>query len=83
MPPDCALTVKQTAERYSVKAHTVLAWIRRGELAAVDVSSARGGRPRWRITREALDRFELARTATPTPPRKRRRKQPAEIIEFY
>lgn len=81
---DRALTVAEVAERYSVDPHTVLLWIKRGELRAIDVSRNRGGKPRWRISAEALATFELCRTANPPPPKARRRRQPAdEVISFY
>lgn len=76
--------VKDLTERYGVGEHTVLGWIHRGELKAIDVSRQRGGRPKWRVTAESLEAFELSRTPTPPAPRTRRRKrQPAEVVEFY
>jgi len=75
--------IREIRERYGVGEHTVLGWIRRGELRAIDVSRNQSGRPKWRITQEALDAFELARTPTPPVPRARRRKHPAEVIEYY
>jgi hypothetical protein len=75
--------IKDLCERFAVGEHTVLNWIRRGELRAIDVSRKQGGRPRWRITQEALTAFEFGRTPTPPPPRVRRRKRPAEVIQFY
>ena len=78
------LPVKEVCERYGVSGHTVLGWIRRGELRAIDVSRQRGGKPRWRITQESLEAFELIRTHTPPPPPTRRRKrQHHDVIEFY
>ncbi len=41
----------------------VLAWIRTGELHAVNVAARAGGRPRWRISVEALERFDEARSS--------------------
>lgn len=79
----CASTVRDLCERYCVGEHTVLAWIRSGELRAIDVSRNRGGKPRWRVTPEALEAFELIRTPSPPPPRKRRRKQPPDVVEYY
>jgi predicted site-specific integrase-resolvase len=60
---------REVALLYRVSVHTVLAWIRSGELRAVNV--ARGPRPRWIITEAALAAFEAARSA-PTPPLRRR-----------
>jgi excisionase family DNA binding protein len=75
--------VKDLCERFAVGAHTVFAWIRRGELRAINVGRRPHGRPRWRVTQEALEAFELARTPTPPPPRARAQKRPAEVFEFY
>jgi excisionase family DNA binding protein len=78
------LTVKDICERFCVSEHTVLAWINRGELRAVNVGRRPGAkRPRWRITPEALAAFELARTPSPPPPRGRRRQRPGEVVQFY
>lgn len=81
--PDSTFNVRELTERYGVGEHTVLGWIRRGELRAIDVSRCRGGRPRWRISAEALAAFEIARTQAPPAPRARRKKQPPEVIQFY
>lgn len=75
-------TVRDLTERYGVGEHTVLGWIKRGELRAIDVSRNRGGKPRWRISAESLAAFELARTVSPPPQRTRPKKQPS-VIEFY
>jgi hypothetical protein len=72
MPP---LTVRQVKERYSVTVRTVLAWIALGQLRAIDVSRQPGSKkPRWRVTQEALDRFEELRGTTRPPPRRRRKR---------
>ena len=92
MPADPAIAprnsttyeVKDICDRYTVGEHTVLSWIRSGQLRAFNVSRKTGGRPRWRVTGDALAVFEQSRTPTPTLPRKRRTKRAAgEIIEFY
>jgi excisionase family DNA binding protein len=78
------LSVRDLCERYGVGEHTVLGWIRSGELRAVNVGRRPGARkPRWRITQEALSAFELARTLAPVLPRTRRKRRPADVIEFY
>ncbi len=79
-----SLTVTDLMQRYGVSQHTVLAWIDAGDLKAVDVSRKRGGRPRWRITAEALEQFEASRTKAPPAPKKPRRKKSNEAVtEFY
>ncbi len=84
------LTVPQIAELLQLDVHGVLAFIRNGELAAVDVrrpGSKRppeSQRPRWRISSEALDLF-LRRRAAGKPveaPRRRRVRTPEDYIEY-
>jgi excisionase family DNA binding protein len=77
-------TVQDLQRRYGVTVHTVLGWIRSGELRAVNVGRRPGAKkPRWRITQEALDSFEQLRTPTSSAPPARRRNRPANVIEFY
>lgn len=77
-------TVKQVCEHYGVTEHTVLAWIRSGDLKALNVAPANGRRPKWRITDKAIEDFERARSTYP-PPRKheRRRRNPAAAGDRY
>jgi excisionase family DNA binding protein len=76
--------IRDICERYGVSEHTVLGWIRAGELRAVNVGRSPGARkPRWRISEQALADFEAARTTTPPPPRTRRGQRQPEVIEFY
>jgi transposase len=77
-------TVQDIQRRYGVTVHTVLTWIRSGELRAVNVGRRPGAKkPRWRVTEAALEAFEQLRTPTPPPPRARRRKRNYEVHEFY
>ena len=85
---DRTLTVKEAAGRFGVTQHTVLSWIRSGELPAIDVSRKRGGRPSWRITPDALARFERARTAMPAPEPIRKQRKCAAVkdpgfVEYF
>jgi transposase len=68
-------TVHDLQERYGVGEHTILAWIRSGELRAINVGVSPGKKkPRWRISAESLAQFEAARTlATPSTPARRKR----------
>ncbi|MGO8747579.1 MAG: helix-turn-helix domain-containing protein [Thermoguttaceae bacterium] len=76
--------IKDLCKRYAVGEHTVLGWIRNGELKAVNVGRTPTARkPRWRITEEALTAFELLRTPIPPAPKTRRRRQSAPVLEFY
>ena len=77
-------TVQDIQRRYGVTVHTVLGWIRSGELRAVNVGRRLGAKkPRWRVSQEALDAFEQLRTPASAQPTATRRKRPSEVIEFY
>ncbi len=77
-------SVRQAAERFAVSQHTVLAWIRTGELAAINVGRSALGKPHWRITPDSLQAFELLRSAQPHIDRpRRRRKRSADVVKFY
>lgn len=77
-------TVQEIQRRYGVTEHTILGWIRAGELRAINVGRKSGAKkPRWRISEQALAAFEALRTPTPPVPRGRRRKRPDDVIEFY
>jgi len=77
MTTDRALSPSAVAKRYGISADKVLAWIHSGELSAVNVAQSRSGRPRWRITPEAIEQFERSRANTPPPKRTRRRRRGA------
>ena len=77
-------TVKQVCEHFGVGENTVLGWIRDGELRAINVGrSPNGKKPRHRVTQQALEAFELCRTTSPPPTQTRRRRKPANVIEYY
>ncbi len=79
-------TVNDLQKRYAVSEHTVLKWIRTGELKALNVGrTPRGGKPRWRITAAALEAFEAGRSPSPapTPPPRKTRGKSADVIQFY
>jgi hypothetical protein len=76
--------VQDLKKRYAVGEHTILQWIRNGDLAAINVSRQQGKRPKWRFTQESIDAFELLRGSQPEPTRTRhRRSKPGNIVEFY
>ena len=79
------LSPPQVAKLLGVKPAKVLAWIKRGELRAHNVADSRSGRPRWRVSREALDAFLAARSCRPSDQvaRPRRKRRPTELIEFF
>jgi len=79
------LSPPQLARELGVKPGKVLAWVRAGELRAVDMAQNRGGRPRYRIARRAVDAFLAARAAVPhvAPSPRRRRRRNSQITEFF
>lgn len=78
-----ALKVREVAERLRVKPDAILAWIRRGELRALDVSQARGLKPRWRILPGDLAAFEASRMVQPPARAVRRRRRDPEVTEYF
>jgi len=80
-------TPPKVARELSVRVGKVLAWIRSGELAAVNVAQAVGGRPRWRIRRADLEDFLLRRQCQPKvkPVRKRnqRRTEGVGFVHYF
>ena len=79
------LTPPQIAARLAIKPGKVIAWIRSGELKAVDVANRGCTRPRYRVDPSDLEKFLLRRSAGPTPKtiRRRKKKMPADFVEFY
>lgn len=78
------LTVADIAKRFRVSPDKVRAWIRRGELNAINTADQRCFRPRFVVTADALADFERSRqAATPDAPKPPRRKKRTNIIDFY
>jgi hypothetical protein len=80
--PTRAFTVADIASRYRVGKDKVRAWLRRGELRAINVASTLCGKPRWVITPEALAEFERRRAGGPAPKPVPRRKR-TEMVDYY
>ena len=79
-----ALTPPQVAEQYGVSPDKIRGWIVSGQLRAIDVSTRPGvGRPRWRIHPTDLIVFENSRAARPPAKTARRRRKPADVIEYF
>ena len=80
------LTPYQLARERSIRVGKVRAWIASGELAAVNHAATQNGRPRWRISRRALDEFDRARSnrvnlKLERSPRDTRRA--VDVVEFF
>ena len=76
------LTPPKYAERLGIKPEKVLGWIARGELRAINVAGRVGGRPRWRISVEAIADFERRRSAVKPAKTRRRRKRQTEVLDI-
>jgi transposase len=83
MPVTSFLSPPAIAKRYGVDPHKVLSWIKRGELHAIDVAGQTGGRPRYRISQEAIAQFEARRSAEPSPKITRVRRQRDQLVEEF
>lgn len=75
-------TPPKIARELGINVNKVLGWIARGELAAVNLAERPTGRPRWKVSREALDEFLASRTPAAPQPRKRRARK-SEELEYY
>jgi hypothetical protein len=60
----------------------IRAFLRRGELVAVNLAANLSGQPQWRITRESVEHFEKRRCSAP-PPKPPRQKRRAVPVDYY
>lgn len=72
----------EVAKLLGVSADIVRSWIRHGELEAVNVAIKLQVRPRYVVSRVALDRFEKHRAAK-TVPRPRRRRKRSKRMPYH
>jgi hypothetical protein len=79
------LTPPELAKRYGIESVKVLAWIRSGELRAINIATRPDGRPRFLIDEEDVIAFENRRAANsqpkPEPPRHRQAGRP--VRQFF
>ncbi|MGQ0634224.1 MAG: helix-turn-helix domain-containing protein [Planctomycetaceae bacterium] len=66
-----------------VSPEKVIGFIRRGELAAVNIAANPVGRPRYRISQAALEAFLARRSVSPAARSLRRPRAPPNVIQFY
>lgn len=66
-------TPPKLAKYYGVSTDKVVRWILAGELAAINLATTTTGRPRYKITQEAVEAFEARRAILSPPPRARRK----------
>ncbi len=80
--PVAGLTVREVALRYRVGEDKVRAWIRNGELRAINTAALVCGKCRWVIPPEALPEFERRRAASTEKPKSQKRAH-TSAIDFY
>lgn len=72
--------ISAVAEALTVDQRRVKAWIRSGELPAVDVGPPGGKHRRWRISQEAIDVFLARRSAAPPAKMTRQRRFLSDVL---
>lgn len=87
MLPERFFSPPKAAKILEVNSDKVLAWIKSGELVAVNVAAnANGERPRWRISEDELGKFLLRRrhaASVDIKPTRRRRSQAAPTTRYF
>lgn len=77
------LTPPAIAQRWGASPEKVVALIKRGELRGFTLSPPGSRRPRWLVDPEEVAAFEERRQAKSPKTPARRKRQPADVIEFY
>jgi excisionase family DNA binding protein len=79
------LTPPQLARRFGVGPDKVLAWIRSGELPAINGAAKPNGRPRYLIDKADVEAFEAQRQVRPKKliPASIRHRKPSDTIKFF
>jgi excisionase family DNA binding protein len=77
-------SVREVARMFGVSPNKIMAWIRAGELRAINVASRESRRPRYAIDAADIDAFEAGRQVVPdVAPRMRKvRRRAAAVKDF-
>jgi hypothetical protein len=75
-------SVRDLSLRWRVGPDKVRAFIRSGELVAVNVAAHLSSKPQWRVTPESVQAFECRRTSAP-PPKLARRKRRSAYVDYF
>lgn len=75
------LTTDQAGQELGITSEQVLNLIHASAIEAINVATNPLGRPSWRISREALNRFIAARQNRKPAPATRRQKR-ANVVEY-
>ena len=77
------LTPPELARQWRIKPEKILAWIRSGELRAINVATEQRGRPRYLIEPDEVEAFEQRRAVVERPVLNRRRGQRSNGVPHY
>jgi hypothetical protein len=81
------VSVPHLAKEWGVAPAKVFAFIKSGELKAIDISTSRGQRPRYLIDRADIEAFEQSRQVIPdageSATRKLRRRATGNVKEYF
>ncbi len=78
------LTPPEVALEWGLDVSKVIAWIRTGELRAMNAArNVNGSKPRFLIDREALAEFERARSTGPVAKPVRARRSTGAVTEYF
>jgi hypothetical protein len=75
-------TPRELARRWRISPDRVRSLVRSGQLPALNLATARCGKPRLVITAEAVAEFERTRQAAPPPAPVKRRKRMVKV-DYY
>lgn len=76
-------TPPQLARLWGIGYDKVVAWIRSGELRAINAATTPGGRPRYLIDEADIKSFELRRAVSPPPPPQPRKRRHTDDFKRY
>jgi len=74
IPAASWLSPPQIAKQLGIDPAKIIAWINSGQLNAINVAENLAGRPRYRVSSQALEDFLRRRSTSPAPQPVRRRK---------
>jgi hypothetical protein len=80
--PPAGYSVADLCRRWKIGGDKIRAFLRRGELVAINMATNLSGRPQWRITPESVERFEQRRSSAP-PPKPARRRKRTSAVDYY
>lgn len=76
-------TPPELAARWGIDPAKILAWIKSGEIRAIDACTVQGGRPRYLIDQHDVFVFEEAREVIPACPPPRARRARRSTVKQY